>query len=1044
MKIWKKILLEAGIFTAVFALGAGTGFLSCYHKAEEKQPTIKNDALEVDPTPREETPTDKYLNNLVATKALAGDISLTISTKGNSEDTPIEDQLVPIRRGIEDLNFDIKLEIKNIQLSIADLENIKLSADLNVQMSNLNIKATLGYFDNTIYLDYADTYFKLKTDDITDFMRMLPTFGVDLGTSSGSLLDSLDIDGLTSSLATMQEFIEEGEHYFLFNFNENIAIKLLSDDEYHMIGVELPECSIKGLTVSATSTLHSLDKDIEGMINPSLKEGAPEYTDFKHSFALINRVIDLVNSKQANVTLDVDVDKIGGDEDNVQLEDFIDLEGDIDFDINELKVLADLDVTYANKEYKLSAGYQDETIFATYKNLKVSITNQSVLTLVDFIAEKLNKPEITNLLDNLGDVSSKIDIDLDTILTYVNDIPEFIQNFKLTSNSLSLTFGASYFKLPVSDFDIAITWDDESLKSLSVTGLSYAGYQINVTLGVNTYDPVVIVPSEYVALDPAISLVSSVEKLINQDTYGVSFSLTTDDGDDSTVYDLHAQGEMYFTIRDKTENDAHILPTKRTFNYGSGELTIWDGDNYPHNIIMDAQPTENKTGKVLLSYGGTSNHRTNARIDYNTFNELFGKIKTLTETSDTNISQLIGSLMSSAEASPISQIINATETSDYLMLLDADIITDLSISATEIEVSINGDFLGFGTNDLNIRIRYEGKTIKGLDIINLQFGGTTINFSGELLEFDEEAYAGHHLTEDSSYIDLSTISQFAEQTLNTVENNYFHIKGTIALDFDSGILNKLAELFVKKTMTLDLQMVNTENRFSLIAHLTDIPTMIGVSDGVSLLTLNYKREAYLMYDNEKEVDGDGLFYVHRIDSYTDSTDWFKSKTVNAYSKYDLEGFKDNLMVIFMSDILGLGSSIMESVTNIKSEEGQIEYENIIETYEYNESYNLSNTYFNDGHAASVNKYTFAINIGELAQSDSLKTLTVVAYARNGMLAGIDADLSLHAGIDMSVHAKLYLQNDTSTSAEGVTLMHGSQTIASYMAAHAGDPLNQRA
>ena len=83
MKTWKKVLLETGIFTAVFALGAGTGFLSFYHKAEEQLPTIKNDASENNPPVREETPTDKYLNNLVATKALEGDVHLTISTKGN-------------------------------------------------------------------------------------------------------------------------------------------------------------------------------------------------------------------------------------------------------------------------------------------------------------------------------------------------------------------------------------------------------------------------------------------------------------------------------------------------------------------------------------------------------------------------------------------------------------------------------------------------------------------------------------------------------------------------------------------------------------------------------------------------------------------------------------------------------------------------------------------------------------------------------------------------------------------------------------------------
>ena len=1038
MKTWKKVLLETGIFTAVFALGAGTGFLSFYHKAEEQLPTIKNDASENNPSVREETPTDKYLNNLVATKALEGDVHLTISTKGN-EETPTEDVPTNIRRGIEDFDLgEINLDITNIQLSIADLENIKLSADLYVQMSNLELNATLGYFDSTIYLDCFDTHFQLKTDDIFDFMDMLPTFGIDMPSTNTLSLDNLDIDGLTSSLANMEETIDGDEHYFTFNFNEDIAIKLLSDDEYHMVGVELPECNIKGMTIFATSDLHSLSEEIEGLINPSMKEGAPEYIEFKHSFTLINRVMDLVNSKQANVALNVDVKQLVGEGEEASYENFISLNGDVDFDINELKVLANLGVTYSDKTYSLTAGYQDETIYAGYKNLKVSITNQSVLTLADFITQKLKNQTLEEVLDTLGDVSSEVDLDLDTILTYVNDLSDIVDDFKLTSNSLSMRLNASYFKLGVSDFDITITWDDESLKTLSLTGLCYSGYQINASLNINAYQPIVINTTEYVALDPAISLVSSIEKLINQDTYGVSFSLALDDGDPETN-DLHANGLMHFTIRDKTENDVHILPTKRTFNYGSGELTIYDGDNYPHNIIMDAQPyTDDMTGKVLLSYGGTSDHRTNARINYSTFDELFGKVKALTETTDTNISELINSLMSSAEASPISQILNASDTSDYLALLDYDIITSLAISNTEISISINGEFLGFGTNDLNIRLRYEGKTIKGLDIIGLEFNGKTINFSGELLEFDQEVYEAHHLVEDDSYIDISTISQFAEQAINTVEYNYFHIKGTIGLDFDSGFLNGLAELFVDKTMVADIQMINNKQRFSLVFHLTNIPTVAIVSADYHL---DMSREAYLMYDHIKGSE-ENIFYIHRHDSWNGL--WgLGSGTNDVYARYDMEGFKANLMTIFMSDILGLGSSIMDSVSNIDTIERQIHYENIIETYDYKESYSLKNSYYNNNQVTTVNMYTFAINIGELARSDSLKTLTVVAYALGNTLAGLDADMSLHAGIDMTVHAKLYFQNDCSTSSEGMTLMHGNESLDTYISAHANDPLNKR-
>ena len=66
MKVWQKILLQAGIFTSVFALGAGTGFILNYHYVEDEQPTSEGHAIIItDPdTPHIETPTEKFLNSL--------------------------------------------------------------------------------------------------------------------------------------------------------------------------------------------------------------------------------------------------------------------------------------------------------------------------------------------------------------------------------------------------------------------------------------------------------------------------------------------------------------------------------------------------------------------------------------------------------------------------------------------------------------------------------------------------------------------------------------------------------------------------------------------------------------------------------------------------------------------------------------------------------------------------------------------------------------------------------------------------------------------
>ena len=116
----------------------------------------------------------------------------------------------------------------------------------------------------------------------------------------------------------MEEVKTENEHYFLFNFNEDIAIKMLSDDEYHMIGVELPETTLMGMNISATTDIHPLAEDIETLVNPSLKEDAPKYTEFKPAFKLVNGIMDIVNSKQGRVNLELDINQKANEESNYE------------------------------------------------------------------------------------------------------------------------------------------------------------------------------------------------------------------------------------------------------------------------------------------------------------------------------------------------------------------------------------------------------------------------------------------------------------------------------------------------------------------------------------------------------------------------------------------------------------------------------------------------------------------------------------------------------------------------------------------------------
>lgn len=977
MKLLKTILLQTGIFTAVFALGTGVGFLTCYEKNPKTSAKTMDTPVLADGTTVEETPTDKFLNNLVSAKALTGSIDLKISQTNDSSDP------VTSRSALSDVNLgDIDLSISDLDISIADLENPKVAGKINVKMGELDVNLAVGYFDNTIYLDYENTHFSLATDDITDVMDMLPTFGVNVELPEE--FSNLDFDALTASLTSMEEFKEENEHYFLFNFSEDIAIKFLSNDNYEMIGVELPETELLGMTISATSDLHCLTEDIEDLVSPAV-EGKYTYTEFKPAFNLLNGVMDLVNSKKARVNLSLDVDQVK-DEDTI---DYFSLTGDVDFDINELKVFADLVIDENNRTHRLSAGYQDETIFASYKNINVSIEKQSVQTLVEYISGKIQNEEIDKLMEQFGSLTSEFD--LDKILRCVNDLPEIVPNFELTSTSLSLTLNPSYFNIPVSNFDIKITFNEEKILAVDIDNLSYGGFVVNCSLEVKDYVEFNFNKENFVAVDPAISLIDTVEKLIEQNSFGIRFNASIEDGDETTK-DVTLNGLFQFKLKQGEE--------KRQFDCGSGVLNIVDKDDYDHKIIADAK----SEGKVLLEY----NDKVHAKFDNTTVDSIIDLATKLYNEKDDHFMELFGNLLDSAKSTPLNQIIEG----DYGLLLETDIITSLNVTSSEVTVGVNGALIGSDDMNITINIRYDDKSIKGLDLLDVSFGGKIMNISLDLFDYDESLVSNYTLTETSDYIDLSTLSVLLQLGINTSEFNYYHMSGTIGLE--------LLE-FIGKEMNFDLKILNDAGHVKVLGHITNVPAIMYACENVTLLNqLTFDREAYFMFDNE----GDGMFHICRHDS------WGLISTTNkyVYGKYTTEYFLDNIITIMCKDLLGLGESIVKRINNIEAREGQIIYEDIIEGYEYK---------------SDEKSYNFAINLAKIALNDDLGTLSLTLY-EGGVAGKTDTlnraviNMHMNPGVPMDLTLDVTLQNDCDTSIVGHELTY----MDNYVLTHSGDKVNQ--
>lgn len=1023
MKLWKTILLQTGIFTSVFALGAGAGFLTNYHKGETKEAAPILTQAESEDDVYIETAADKFLGNLTSSKALAGDIDLHV-TKAEEITT---DNGVTSRRALADFDIgDIDLSIKNLQVSIADLDNIKVSGDINVKMGSLDVSASVTYVDSTIYLDYNETeHFYLKTEDITDVMDMLPTFGMNLEVPEE--FQNLDLDALTNSLGNMEEVENLEEHYFLFNFSDDIQIKLLSDENYHLIGVELPAAKLLGMEISATSSIHTLEEDIEDLGKPDY-----EYVNFQPAFNLVNGVMDLVNKKEARVALDLDVTKVS------EQKDFINLDGNIDFSVNDLAVFADLCLKETTRTHNIQAAYMDSTVYASYKNVNVSITNQSIQSLVEYIKGYLSSEQLDEIMNKFGSLNKEIDLDI--ILGYVTVLPKFISDFTLTSNSLSLNLNPHYFGLnDISEFNIAINFDEDSIKSVKISDFVYGDYQIDLSLSLSDYVQVEIDKNKYVALDPAVSLFGAVENLLKQDKFGVEFEIMTDDYNSETNTYLSANGEFWFGLKtrefDVLDEQGNVIgkEEKPWFGFGAGEMTIVDGDGYNHHIVVDAQKAESQ---VLLGY----NDKIFAKFDNETVDNTVALVKEIINDPDEHMQEimdLLSSMTDKAKALPIANVIAG----DYLSLLDYDIIQSLDVTDTEVSLGINGALFGMDDKVIDIVISYEDETLKGITVSGIILGEKEISIELNLKEFNQGKYESFLMDETAhNYMDLSTIYMLLKLGINTSEFNYWHFQGTIKLT--------LLDI-IGKTMDADVKIYNDHGHTRVLAHLWNIPAVMGVnietndigsafSNFFSALTSS--REAYLLFDNQ-EGGAPGMFEIYSV-CRRKILGFFKSDTYT-YSKYTQEYMVSHIMEVLCQDIIGLTDGMMEKITNSQIDsDKQIVYEDIIEKYKYDEN---------------EQSYYFGINVGVLANNDDFGTLGLTVYNNfipsdseaskfsnilqdEEMLNRVKIDMSMNPGVSMVINMDMYLVNDCSVTTENAADL---DKLTAYFEKHRSDEINHK-
>ena len=934
----KKILIHAGIFTTVFALGAGAGFMLSYKKAND---TVSR-TIDTVATPM--TASEQFLSNLVDSQALAGDISLSINS---------------------DTIGNIDLSVNNLQISISDLENVKVSGDINVKYDTLEVAASFGYFDNTVYVDYDNTHLYLETSNITDVMNMLPTWGLNL--TIPDEFSSLDFDSLLSKLNNMEEFNDNG-HYFRFNFSENIVLEFLSDDSFNMTGIRINDAEVMGMKLSASSNLHTLKEDIT-MINPSLRDNAPKYQNFRPTFTLVNSIMSLVNNKKATVSLTADVNK--GEED------FFNVDGDLTFALDQkLSLFTDLKITEGGREHNIKAGYLDDSVLANYNTLKVSMSKASITDLATYIINKLPSKEEVTVIDQISQLVKEID--LKKILTYTNDLPEIASDLNISDNYLSITLKPEYFSLPFGPINLAVIFNEDQIESIKIDDFTYDTYAGDLEIKVIPYQEININKTEYVAIDPALTLLDGVDTLINQKAFHLKLNASIDFADTSKK-SMPITGDVQFDLENK---------------FGYGTVTLVDGDNYTHKIQADMKDES----EILLSY----NDKLNCYFSIQSLKDIYDIAMNLYNEKDDHFMELFGSLLDAAKNTPLAKLIS---NKDYSVLLNTDILKSIDVTKEKITLGLNAALIGYNDVDFTLVVRYQKDKVKGIDIVNLNIKGNVYNISVDINDFDSSIESGMRLTKDDSYLDLSDIKTLLEFGINTSKFNYYHFSGTLTVTI----------LGIDINVNVDIKIRNNKGKVQILVSLPDIPTIIGVNKN-SNYTNTDGRKAYVMYDN-------GDFYIQRIDE-TSGAFWVKKYYYTVSLKCDQDYFMDNILNILCQNVLGLSDSIMSQITSSSGEKGQIHYEELVNDFTHN----------------TTDKYFYIdLNIGELAQNDDLKSLQLSIYHNDqNQLQSLKLTLNINVGISITLSGELALQSDTSIE---INDSNKITYLEDYVSAHANDTLN---
>jgi len=961
-----------------------------------------------DDTTGEFTPVQKFTSNLTSVQGLTAKLTANVSYPNNNFglDSTIAFSMPELALDKIGLNLKANLTYNGAAVTVNDGAN---ADTLDLDMLN-----------GSLYVSAMGVNYKSDVDNRVDFMKSLirifdiQSANLDLDSMSSSLTSGDSTTKITSALSQMkEEDLTDGTYRFTLNI-DNMTIVMTADKNCLLTGAYTLDTN--PLTFGDWKITFNLSdvtmSDSITIVDPEAS-GKKKYYEVNDSTKLIEKLYNVYKGKNVGITIDAALTNgtanevlSGGANVDFSAKSFMDDYLDIKLDSTYSYFAKSTDTEKTTDSQSLGAVYTPEAAYLTYNDaLKAKMSHGAMASLVDSMKAKFGQTE-TKSATTAFDFVTQSPLMKDIYDGHYEKVLTELKKITIDDNSILISVSLDQLGLG-SDSEVVVTINgNDATEATPVNLASIAVHNLTLSSSVKltsaTFKTVDYSTSRidaakagtgYLSLDFAGGVFDQIYDLANTQKFGLTINSASDKmGTNGTVIEetgtntkFVLSGSAQADIKNKV-GTGHIqaVQTSKDWSLDSNGALV----SQIHDITADmTAASASNEAKLLFSYSNKlakNDKPLNGDLSVASIEDIISQVKDIFSPSAPD--QRWVKFLDSVKAKTAETVIGRLMKKDFGALLESKILKSVTnvhndkTAYDEIKVVVDGHLIGDDGHDIVVYLPLGTSSsntdeVKGLRLENFVYQKYTINVDLSLNAYNDTVVTS--LTEDSSYVNFSSLKTLVKFGIKTSYLTSFHLSAKMTIDT---LIKTIPNIPV------DFYLSVVDKTVKVSGHFRNIPLYDIFNNDAKwglLDTLSTKayRNVDFYYQAPASGGNGGNIYLYEYNHLPVSGDTTVVKKV--YAPY----FVENILKYLLVDILNVkakyaSSIVSTSATGFKS---PITIEKVLNSYT-----------FTDGTTPS---FGLSLNTAVLANNDQLGNMDLTINTNTaGYLAGMSFSLAINIPI----------------------------------------------